>query len=184
VSAEQGLFYVLAAGLLASGLFMILARNVVHAVLAMVVNFAVTGALYLLLHAPFLAIIQITIYAGAIMVLFLFVVMILGKRDVALDEPLAGQRLLGVAGVLLLGFVLVWATATGNALPKPPAATVPDAFGSAQAMGAVLFTQFVLPFEVVSVLLLVAVIGAVVIGRFRGEVRGIGSTEPDTEGDG
>jgi NADH-quinone oxidoreductase subunit J len=175
MAAETLLFYGLALGLVISALWMVMAKNVVRAVLAMVVNFALTGVLYLLLHAPFLFVVQITVYAGAIMVLFLFVVMIIGGREVSLEEPLVGQRVLGVGAVAILGGLLVWATSSANMLPMRPVARVPEDFGSPAVLGEALFRDFVLPFEVVGVLLLAAVIGAVVIGQYRGEVRGIGT---------
>jgi NADH-quinone oxidoreductase subunit J len=181
VTGDLILFLLLALGLVGSALVMVTARNVVHGVIAMVANFALTGALYLVLHAPFLFVVQITVYAGAIMVLFLFVVMILGTRDVSLDEPLVGQRFLGVGAVAVLGGLLVWVTSSRNALPAPPAAAVPADFGSPAAMGQALFSQWVLPFEVVSVLLLVAVIGAVVIGQYHRELRGVGTGTPESE---
>jgi NADH-quinone oxidoreductase subunit J len=172
------LFYLLAAGLILSAVLMVASRNVIHAVIAMVANFALTGILYLLLHAPFLFVVQITVYAGAIMVLFLFVVMILGRRDVTLEEPLSGQRVWGVGAVTLLGGLLVWAVGTTSALPQAPVREVSPEFGSPAQIGTALFRDNVLPFEVVSLLLLAAVLGAVIIGQFRGEERGVGSPEP------
>jgi uncharacterized MnhB-related membrane protein len=88
MTADLLLFYLLAAGMVLSAALMVASRNVIHAVIAMVANFALTGVLYLLLHAPFLFVVQIT-YAGAIMVLFLFVVMIPAARRV--DGRAAGS---------------------------------------------------------------------------------------------
>ncbi len=181
MSPDLILFALLALGLLGSGLVMVTARNVIHGVIAMVANFVLTAALYLVLHAPFLFVVQITVYAGAIMVLFLFVVMILGTRDVSLAEPLVGQRVLGAGAVAILGGLLVWASSSSDALPAPPAEAVPPEFGSPAAMGQALFGQWVLPFEVVSVLLLVAVIGAVVIGQHHRELRGVGTGTTESE---
>jgi NADH-quinone oxidoreductase subunit J len=182
VTTDLVLFYLLAAGLVASALWMVASRNVIHAVIAMVGNFALTGVLYLLLHAPFLFVVQITIYAGAIMVLFLFVVMILGGREASLAEPLVGQRVLGVAAVCILGGLLMWAVGSPTALPRSPAETVPEAFGSPADLGQALFTRGLLPFELVSLLLLAAVLGAVLIGHFRREERGVGHRPPVEEG--
>jgi len=189
VSAELVLFGVLAVGTVGTALAMILARNVVHAVLFMVVNFGLTAVLYLMLQAPFLAAVQVIVYAGAIMVLFLFVVMLLGKHEAALDEPLAGQRLWGVAFAGILGALLVFVVGEGvpAAPPRGVAAdalpALPGGFGSPAAVGDALFGRFVLPFEAVGILLLVAVVGAVVIARFHRSTRGIGPSSPP-EGDG
>jgi NADH-quinone oxidoreductase subunit K len=127
-----------------------------------------------------LFVVQITIYAGAVMVLFLFVVMILGRRDVTLAEPLAAQRFLGVTAAATLGGLLVWATSSPNAFPAAPAASVPPDFGSPAELGRLLFSAYVLPFELVSLLLLAAVLGAVLLGQFRES--GADADEPDAAG--
>ncbi len=198
-------FYAVAAVMVVAAVGMVAARNVVHGVLLMIVNFVGTTVLYLWLQAPFIAAVQLIVYAGAIMVLFLFVVMLLGARDLSLSEPLAGQRLWGVALAAVLGGLLVFVVVEGApAAPPggpPPAAALPrvaplavgggvdgpaaaaaggadaGAFGSPQMIGAALFTDHVLPFEVVSVLLLAAMLGAIVIARFRTPARGIGSSD-------
>ncbi len=198
-------FYAVAAVMVVAAVGMVAARNVVHGVLLMIVNFVGTTVLYLWLQAPFIAAVQLIVYAGAIMVLFLFVVMLLGARDLSLSEPLAGQRLWGVALAAVLGGLLVFVVVEGApAAPPggpPPATALPrvapvavgggvdgaaaaaaggadaGAFGSPQMIGAALFTDHVLPFEVVSVLLLAAMLGAIVIARFRTPVRGIGRSD-------
>lgn len=198
MSGEALFFYLLAAMLIASAAAMVVARNMVHAVLFMIANFIGTTVLYLMLQAPFIAAVQLIVYAGAIMVLFLFVVMLLGARDLSLREPLGGQRLAGITLAALLGGLLVFVVWEGvpaappsgtpaiEALPGLPSAAgaavgagaagavvgtggsaAAGSFGSPQMIGALLFDDFVLPFELVSVLLLVAMLGAVVIARFR-----------------
>jgi NADH-quinone oxidoreductase subunit J len=158
------LFYLLACGAVVSALGMVTARNVVHAVMFMVVNFSLTGLLYLALHAPFIAVVQVAVYAGAIMVLFLFVVMILGDAEASLGEPIRGQRGVGLVLIAVLGVLLVLASAKGvPAVAVRGAAVVPAAFGSPAAVGAALFRDHLLPFEVVGVLLLVAMVGVIVI---------------------
>ncbi|MCE7939928.1 MAG: NADH-quinone oxidoreductase subunit J, partial [Chloroflexi bacterium CFX6] len=99
-------FYAVAAVMVVAAVGMVAARNVVHGVLLMIVNFVGTTVLYLWLQAPFIAAVQLIVYAGAIMVLFLFVVMLLGARGRSLSEPLAGQRLWGVALAAVLGGLL------------------------------------------------------------------------------
>jgi len=197
VSAEAVGFYLLAALMVGAAAAMILARHVVHAVLYMVANFVGTAVLYLMLQAPFIAAVQVIVYAGAIMVLFLFVVMLLGAKDLTLREPLAGQRLWGVALAASLGAVLTFAVIEGvpaappggiesEALSAAPA-TGGGGFGSPQMIGAALFRDYVLPLEVMSILLLIAMLGAVVIARYRrGDVAGAGAdgAGPDAGGGG
>jgi NADH-quinone oxidoreductase subunit J len=177
VTAELAVFYLLARGTLGSAVAMVSARNLVHAALFMVANFLLTAGLYVMLHAPFIAAVQLIVYAGAIMVLFLFVVMLLGRQDVTLDEPLGGQRLAGVSLVGLLAALLVFVVVEG--VPAAPGGVAAPAklaadFGGPAAVADVLFRDLVLPFEIVSLLLLVAMVAAVVIAQFRSEVRGIG----------
>ena len=180
MNGHLAVFYVLAALSIGSAVAMLTSRSLIHAVLFMVANFALTGGLYLLLQAPFIAVVQVVVYAGAIMVLFLFVVMLLGDLEMSLAEPLAGQRLWGLTFVLVLAALLVYMVIEGVPAAPPGGVTTAQlpaaggAFGSPQAVGALLYTQYLLPFELVSVLLLVAIIGAVVIARFRSEQRGIG----------
>jgi len=158
--------YAVAALAVVSALGVISARQPIHAALWMVANFGLTAILYLALHAPFIAAAQLIVYAGAIMVLFVFVVMLFGRQEAALDEPLGGQRPLALAGLAALGFVLVRAVlqtpqGAGSAAEPDPG------FGSAGAIGAVLFKDWVLPFELMGLLLLAAVVGVVVIAHYR-----------------
>lgn len=186
MTLELALFYLVAAGAVLTALAMIMARDVVHAALFMIANFVLTAALYLMLQAAFVAAVQVMIYAGAIMVLFLFVVMLLGGGRAALDEPLVGQRPLGALLLVILGSLLIAVTARGvpaappGGIAAPELPVLPGGFGSPQAVGAVLFREHVLTFEIVSVLLLVAMIGAVVIALYRpeaGEERSTGEEE-------
>ncbi|NNJ10232.1 NADH-quinone oxidoreductase subunit J [Chloroflexales bacterium ZM16-3] len=145
---------------------MLISRNAVHSALFLLMNFGAIAVLFLLLQSPFLFTIQLTVYAGAIMVLFLFVVMLLGAEQVenatpdrlAWSRPLAmalGLALLAVAGVVAL---------------RTPSAAVPDSaqalgFGEPSQLGKLLFTDYLLPFEITGVILLVAVIGVVVLNQ-------------------
>lgn len=144
---------------------MVLSRNAVHSALWLVLNFFGVAVLYLLLQAPFLAMVQITVYAGAIMVLFLFVIMLLGSESgqeevngLPWQTPVAlvlGLILLGVAGYALFG-------AEQPAIGLAPAANGTD-ISAPEAVAFSLFSTYLLPFEITSVLLLVALIGAVVL---------------------
>ncbi len=155
-------FILLAAIAVAAGLGMVFSRNAVHSALFLVLNFVTIGVFYIILNAPFLAMVQITVYAGAIMVLFLFVIMLLGA------EQLAGargedkwQRYLAVllAAVLLIVFAVV--LLQGNVSSSDVAAVVDS---SPSALGLRLFEGYMLPFQVTGVLLLAAIIGVVIFG--------------------
>jgi|SRR5919199_2170956 NADH-quinone oxidoreductase subunit J len=141
---------------------MILSPNAVHSALWLVLNFSAVAVLYLMLQAPFLAMIQITVYAGAIMVLFLFVIMLLGaEKGQEERDAIRWQRPVAIVlGLLLLGEAGFVFFSTGTTA-TPRAATTD--FGSPLAIAQALFTTYLLPFEITSVLLLVALLGAVVL---------------------
>ena len=172
---QQGLFLVLSGVAVVSALGVIFNRNAVHSALSLLVNFASLAVLYFMLNAQFIAIVQLIVYAGAIVVLFLFVVMLLGAGgEVRIKSWLTWRIALvvGIAVVLLtlIGTVAFEATiggASGTATPEQIAEV-----GQTQAVGTALFTDYLLPFELASVLLLVGMIGAVVLGqRWRGSLR-------------
>ncbi|MGD2252255.1 MAG: NADH-quinone oxidoreductase subunit J [Anaerolineales bacterium] len=144
---------------------MLISRNAVYSALFLVLNFLTVAVLYLLLNAAFIALVQVTVYAGAIMVLFLFVIMLLGGERVEVEPSLPWQRpvaiVIGLALAAELAFVLlVRETNLGGALEA-----VDRSFGSPTAVGETLFDKFLVPFEVTSVLLLVAMVGAIVMTR-------------------
>jgi NADH-quinone oxidoreductase subunit J len=148
---------------IACALAMILSENAVHSALFLVLNFSAVAVLYLLLQAPFLAMIQITVYAGAIMVLFLFVIMLLGaEKGTENRETLGWQRPLAfVLGLLLLAQAAYVLLTTGTA--TTPLATTDSELGAPRAIAEQLFTTYLLPFEITAILLLVALVGAVVL---------------------
>lgn len=158
-------FLVLAFVAVATALGMLLSRNSVYSALFLVLNFATVAVFYILLAAPFIAMVQVTVYAGAIMVLFLFVIMLLGTEVLPPSKALPWQRPL--AGVL--AFVLVVESIYLLVVRAAPAETVfrPEAFvnsmDSLRTMGRMLFNEYLLPFEITSVLLLVAMVGAIVL---------------------
>ena len=157
-------FFVIAAIAVGSALGLILRPNAIHGALFLVVNLGSVAALYLMLGAEFLAAAQVIVYAGAIMVLFVFAIMILipGKEESGPD-PRRGARIvaLPVGGLLMLLLVFVVA-ARWNA---PRGAVVPR--GSAAAVGRLLFTSYLFPFELTSVLLLAAMVGVMLLARRR-----------------
>ena len=168
ITPELILFFVLAAISIGAAVGMLFSRNAIHSALFLVLNFAVVSVFFLMLAAPFIAMVQITVYAGAIMVLFLFVIMLLGAEMLRRGStPLPWQT--GLALVLAVGFIAVLAYVVF--LRAGPLDTVRDLtlgeanHGNPAAIGAVLFQDYLLPFELTSFLLLVAMIGAVVLTR-------------------
>jgi NADH-quinone oxidoreductase subunit J len=161
------LFLALALVSVVSAVAMLLANHAVYAALYLILNFSVIAVIYLLLGAPFIAMAQITVYAGAIMVLFLFVIMLLGNERLRPTARMRWQRPLAI----FLALVLIAETAYilffhSTGLPGIlPTSTDPGAsdFGGPAAIGRVLFSEYLLPFEATSVLLLVAMIGAIVL---------------------
>jgi NADH-quinone oxidoreductase subunit J len=159
------LFLVLAVLAIASAVGMLFSRNAVYAALFLIVNFGVVAMFYLMLEAPFIAISQVTVYAGAIMVLFLFVIMLLGAESTGRTPARWWlQPAALVMGALLFVELLVLILAQRQLLGGSVTA-LPEAFGDPKAVGQLLFSQYLLPFEATSVLLLVAMIGAIVMTR-------------------
>ncbi len=157
------LFFGLAAIAVATAVGMLISRNAVYSVLFLVINFVTVAVIYLLLNAAFIAMVQVSVYAGAIMVLFLFVVMLLGVERLSEKEPLRWQRPMAV----ILGLGLVGEVAYAFLVSRAPAPVAPATreFGSPAAVGALLFREYLLPIEVASLLLLVAMVGAIVLSR-------------------
>lgn len=159
---DQVVFWILAAFITFFAIFTMTRRNPVTAVMSLVATFFGLAALYATLSAHFLAVLQVLVYAGAIMVLFIFVVMILNREEVA---PLA-LRPLRVLGVLAAVYLFVKFVGVASfEMPTAPPAPAPDTFGTVAAVGDMLFREFLYPFEAISVLLLVSIIGGVVISR-------------------
>ena len=165
---SQAFFLGFAALLVGCSLLVITSRNPVASALYLVLAFCSLAGLFLLLHAEFLAMVQIIVYAGAIMVLFLFVIMYLNlKHDVEGGIRLMLRRGIGwVLGALLLAEAVLllgrrWAL--GPLAAAPPSETV----GNTAAIGRLLYSEYLFPFEITSLLLLVAMVGAVIIGRGR-----------------
>ena len=163
----QLLFIVLAVVAVVSAAGLLISRNAVYAALYLVLNFACVAVYYLLLGAPFIALAQVTIYAGAIMVLFLFVIMLLGAERLPRGTVLPWQRPLAIVLALVLlseaGFLLFQRLQLPVHLVNPePAVNTTEAL---RAYGSILFQQYLLPFEVTSVLLLVAMVGVIVLTK-------------------
>ncbi len=165
MSGQVVLFYAFAALAVAGALAMVLNfRNVVAGAMSLVVSMVALAGIYVLLHAHLVAVVQILVYAGAIVVLFLFVVMLLNLRS---DEfPPARQRLVKLLGVAAGALALVWFfTVLSGALPE--SGPLPEGYGGYRRVGVALYTDYVLPFEVASLILLAAIVGAVVLAKRR-----------------
>jgi NADH-quinone oxidoreductase subunit J len=169
---------------------MLLQRNAVHAALFLILNQFTLAVYFVLLDAPFLAAVQVIVYAGAIMVLFLFVIMFLGvDRRESLAERIRGQRPMAIGlGVLLVAAVaFVIQTGLGLGRTEVPEMVQPE--GNVRAVGEVLFTDFVFPFQVTAVLLIVAAIAAMVLAsraqqRVRPPAHGAEASPEATPGSG
>lgn len=173
----EALIFVPAAVLAVGGaLGVVLSRRPVHSALSLLLVLASLAVLYLLLWAQFIAVLQVVIYAGAIVVLFLFVIMLLHMQTgEPLRDPLRKQRpvMVVVAAFFLSGLTYI-VTAGGVALQR--GAVAPD-FGTAEGVGRALFTRFLFPFELASVILLVGIVAAVAIAK---EVPGLMVHEEST----
>jgi NADH-quinone oxidoreductase subunit J len=172
MTTDLALFLGIAAISILTAVSMLLSRDTIYSALFLVLNFLAVATLYLLLNAAFIAMVQVTVYAGAIMVLFLFVIMLLGTSHDTLGGPYRWQ--LPVAIILGLGLITELAVtlmARGESISNN-AASVSEAFGSPASVGKLLFSEYLVPFEVTSVLLLVAMVGAVILTR-RGKQEGL-----------
>jgi NADH-quinone oxidoreductase subunit J len=167
MSVDLILFLVLALVAVAAAIGMLVSQNAVYSALFLVINFATVAVFYLLLGAPFIAMAQITVYAGAIMVLFLFVIMLLGAERLAPGKVLPYQRplALGLAVVLVAeaAYLLLSRAQSTAAIIAPTDTT--NTVEAIRELGMVLFSDYLLPFEVTSILLLVAMVGAIVLTR-------------------
>lgn len=165
------LFYFFAAVLVFAGGMVITSRNPVHAALFLVLAFFTTAALWLLLEAEFLGIVLVLVYVGAVMVLFLFVVMMLDVNLVALREGFIRYLPVGllVAVLIAVEIALVVGARNFGAAQFPPPAGHTAAYSNTKVLGTVLYTDFVYPFEIASVILLVAIIAAIALTLRRRE---------------
>ena len=156
------LFYLFGAVLLASSLAVILVRNPVHAALFLVLAFVTAAALWLLLYAEFLAITLVLVYVGAVMVLFLFVVMMLDINIDRLREGFWGNLPLALGVGILMAAEMVLLLLRGSQPGAAPGAP-PAGFSNTKALGAVLYTDYVFAFELAAIVLLVAIVAAIAI---------------------
>ena len=161
MEASTLIFFVLSGLLVIASLLVVFLRNVVHSAMALVVALFIIAIFFVTLRAPMVGVLQVLVYAGAIMVLFLFVIMLL--NPIAAEQRRSISWALGTLLALLLGGFLVPLLSKGHSARDPLAAT--ELFGSPETLAKSLFNDFVLPFEIASVLLLVAIVGAVVLAK-------------------
>jgi NADH-quinone oxidoreductase subunit J len=161
---EQGFFLLFATVSVVTALSVVLAPNPVHSALALMACFLQISAIFVLLDAPFLAVIQIFVYVGAIMVLFLFVIMMIDVREAVLQRFLPGGNLPALVLLVLLGVemlvLVLWSDRFS--VTEPVAMSTGDEI---RQLSTTLFVDYLLPFEVASVILLVALVGAIMLAR-------------------
>lgn len=160
---EQVLFYLFAFVAVATAIYVVAARNPIHSALSLIGTFFALAGIYVQLHAHLLAAIQILVYAGAIMMLFVFVLMLLSLGDEDFGQPRTTVMKIGGAGALAVGgAVLAWRVLGGL---SAPAFTTGEEFGTTKAVGRVLYGAYLLPFEVTSLLLLISIVAAIVVAK-------------------
>ncbi|HLY18232.1 MAG TPA: NADH-quinone oxidoreductase subunit J [Bryobacteraceae bacterium] len=163
-------FYIFAAMVLAGGVLTITRKNAVHSAMFLIVSLMGVAGLYLLQKAEFLFAVQIVLYIGGIMVLFLFVIMLVNLDQAAKEKQFNGQWWIALICVALVGVQVTYFLWKGGAAFRiTPAfgAAAPSALGNTEALADVLFSEYLLPFEIASILLLVAVVGSVVMAKKR-----------------
>jgi NADH-quinone oxidoreductase subunit J len=159
-------FYMLSGLAIFGGILVITRKNAVHSALALILTLLALAGLYLMLYAPFVAGVQIILYAGGIMVLFLFVIMLVNLERSQKEEQFNQQWIAGVLAALALGGLFIGIYAKGNALlPVHPVTMVEES--NTQDVGMLLYGNYMFSFEIASLLLLVAIIGAVVMAKKR-----------------
>ena len=166
MTIELAIFLGLAAVAISASIAMLISRNAVYSALFLVIVFLTVAVLYLLLSAPFIAMVQVAVYAGAIMVLFIFVIMLLGTENV---ESNPSHRWQFAAALVLSYALIIQFIVVAFVLPADPAgefAEIAEGFGSPASVGTLLFNEFLVPFEVTSLLLLAAMVGAIVLARW------------------
>lgn len=157
-------FYFLSALTVLSALMVILSKNPIHSVLYLILTFFTLSGHYILLNAQFLAVVNIIVYAGAIMVLFLFVIMFLNIKQ---DQEETKANIAKIAGAIVGGtlFVILFGAYRKTLIPTYNPNQFDSQIGMIENLGKMLFRDYLLPFELASVLLLVAMVGAVMLGK-------------------
>ncbi len=164
------LFYIFALLALGGGILTITRRNTVHSAIWLITSLLGVAGLYLLQGAEFLAGVQVILYVGGIMVLFLFVIMLVNLGQESRQKPFTGQKWIALACVAALLFQTLLFVKAGSGqfrLGEPGGTLAAPGLGNSEQISRTLFSQYLLPFELASILLLVAIIGAVVMAKKR-----------------
>ena len=159
-------FYMLAGVMIAGGLLVITRKNAVHSALALIVTLLAQAGIYLMLYAPFVAAVQIILYAGGIMVLFLFVIMLVNLEQSQKERQYNRMWPAGLLAAVALGVLFIGVYVKGKALLPEPMVRFPEE-SNTQEIAAYLYGNYMFAFEIASLLLLVAIIGAVVMAKKR-----------------
>src|SRR6266478_9652383 len=159
-------FYLFAAIMLIGGIAVITRKNPVHSALALIVALLAQASIYLMLYAPFVAGVQIILYAGGIMVLFLFVIMLVSIEKSQKEEQFNKQWVVGILAAVALGVLFVLVYTKGKSLFPTTVAQLPEQ-SNTQQIAVMLYGNYMFTFEIASLLLLVAIIGAVVMAKKR-----------------
>jgi NADH-quinone oxidoreductase subunit J len=157
-------FYLLSGLAILGGVLVITRRNPVHSAMALIMSLLAQAGLYLMLYAPFVAGVQIILYAGGIMVLFLFVIMLVNIEKVQKQEQFNKMWVVGVSAAAALGVLFVLVYIEGKALFPQHVLQLPEQ-SNTQEIAVLLYSQYMFAFEIASLLLLVAIIGAVVMAK-------------------
>ena len=172
---EAVAFFGGAIGALGGAIAVIALRNPFYSVLALVVHLFSLAGLFLLLHAEFVAAAQIVVYAGAVMVLYLFVAAYVGNVDEPMWEPIPGQRLMApLLGIALFVELSIAVLGTGLKALETEGPTIQAGFGSPAEIGTLMLEKFLIAFEAASLLLLLAAVGAIVLANRRPDIAGDG----------
>ena len=161
---EMVFFFVFAVIAIVSAVGVVTLRNPVHSVLSLMVCFLQMAALFVLLRSPFLAAVQIFVYVGAVLVLFLFVIMMLDIRQASMKRFVSGGLPWIIALLVILIAEMIFILSKSR-FADMTVSTTSRLDGSVKEMGIALFTKYLLPFEIISMILLVALLGAIVLGK-------------------
>jgi NADH-quinone oxidoreductase subunit J len=164
--ATSFFFYLLSGLALLGGILVITRKNAIHSALALILTLLAQAGLYLMLYAPFVAGVQIILYAGGIMVLFLFVIMLVNLERSAKEEQFNKQWVAGLAAAAALGALFIFVYVKGNSLFPTKLVPLPEQ-SNTQEIATLLYGNYMFAFEIASLLLLVAIIGAVVMAKKR-----------------
>jgi NADH-quinone oxidoreductase subunit J len=166
MTVEVVVFYILAAAAIISAILVITRRNPINSVIFLVLNFFILAALYLTLKAQFIAIIQILVYAGAIMVLFMFTIMLLNLgEEKRLTERINIKQIIAIGLAAAFALQVVYIVGFSEDASMSELSVKAEEIGTVEAIGYQLFSQYVLPIEAISVLLVASVVGAIVLAK-------------------